>query len=117
MAFGEALERDATQVIRAEGGTVSGGVRHPFGASDFSSPLLQTSDSRDAARVMEKIKELTVNDFMTKQGTVRGDGRVLRDVYLFQVKAPSESKSEWDLYKLLATIPAGTAFSPLDQGG
>ena len=46
LAFGEALERDATQVIRAEGGTVTGGIRHPFGASDFSSPLLQASASR-----------------------------------------------------------------------
>jgi len=54
---------------------------------------------------------------MTKQGSIREDGRVLRDMYLFQVKSPLESKGEWDLYKRLATIPAETAFRPIDQGG
>jgi branched-chain amino acid transport system substrate-binding protein len=53
---------------------------------------------------------------MTKNGKLRIDGRVMRDMYLFEVKKPSESKGEWDLYKLLQTIPADKAFRPLNEG-
>jgi len=45
LSFGEALERDATLAIMKEGGTVLGGVRHAFGALDFSSPILQAATS------------------------------------------------------------------------
>ncbi|MBN9574384.1 MAG: ABC transporter substrate-binding protein, partial [Alicycliphilus denitrificans] len=45
-AFGEALQRDATNVIKAHGGQVIGGVKHPLGAADFSSFLLQAQNSR-----------------------------------------------------------------------
>ena len=42
---------------------------------------------------------------------------MVHDMYLFEVKKPSESKGEWDLYKLLATVPGDEAFRPLDKGG
>jgi len=45
-AFGEALQRDATSVIKANGGQVIGAVKHPLGASDFSSFLLQAQNSK-----------------------------------------------------------------------
>jgi branched-chain amino acid transport system substrate-binding protein len=67
--------------------------------------------------VMAKMRELPINDFMTANGKLRIDGRVMRDMYLFEVKKPEESKSEWDYYKLLQTVPAEQAFRPLDQGG
>ena len=35
--------------------------------------------------------------------------------YLFEVKQPSESKDEWDLYKLIGTTPAEEAFRPLSE--
>jgi branched-chain amino acid transport system substrate-binding protein len=54
---------------------------------------------------------------MTHNGTLRPDGRVLRDMYLFQVKKPEESKGEWDLYNLIETIPAAQAFRPMSEGG
>jgi branched-chain amino acid transport system substrate-binding protein len=38
-------------------------------------------------------------------------------MYLFQVKKPEESKGEWDLYRLVAKIPAAEAFRPLGDGG
>jgi branched-chain amino acid transport system substrate-binding protein len=37
-------------------------------------------------------------------------------MYLLEVKAPDESREQWDYYKLRATIPASKAFRPLDQG-
>ena len=45
------------------------------------------------------------------------DGRLVRDMYLFQVKSPSESRGGFDYYKLVATIPGDQAFRPLGEGG
>jgi branched-chain amino acid transport system substrate-binding protein len=62
------------------------------------------------------MREIPVNDVMTKNGKLREDGRLIRDMYLFQVKAPSESKSKDDIYKLLATVPGDEAYRPLKDG-
>ncbi len=216
--FGTNLEKDTTEVIKAEGGKVLGAVRHPLNASDFSSFLLQaqaskakviglanaggdminsikaanefgitknqklaallvfindihslglpvaqgmllteafywdtTDESRKWSRrffekhkrmpnmaqagiysgithylkavqaagtdettaVMAQMKATPVNDFMTKNGKIREDGRLIRDMYVYEVKKPSESNYPWDYYKLKATIPAEQAFIPL----
>ncbi|MGN6309402.1 MAG: ABC transporter substrate-binding protein [Xanthobacteraceae bacterium] len=222
-AFGHALERDATNIVKAAGGKVLGAVRHPLNTSDFSSFLLQAQASKakvialanaggdstnaqkqaaefgitqggqkliallqeitdthslglqqeqgliltdgfywdmndetrafskrfmekvghmptmiqaglysatmhylkaidatgtdDTAKVMAKMKATPINDFFAKNGHIREDGRMVHDMYLFEVKKPSESKSEWDLYKLLATVPGDEAFRPMSEGG
>ena len=221
-AFGHALEKDTTDVVKANGGKVLGVVRHPLNSSDFSSFLLQAQASKakiiglanagtdttnsikqaaefgivkggqnlagllvflndvhalgldvaqglmlteafywdltdetrawtkrftqrhkqhpnmihagvygavthylkaiqaagtdEAKAVAAKMKELPVDDFFTKGGRVREDGRTIRDMYLFQVKKPAESKGPWDYYKLVRTIPAAEAFRPIEQG-
>ncbi|HUI20443.1 MAG TPA: ABC transporter substrate-binding protein [Methylocella sp.] len=221
-AFGYAMERDAGDVIRSQGGLLLGGVRVPLGVADFSRYLLQAKTSQakvvglaisgqeminaiqqasvfsivqdgqrlagllvfisdveslglktaqgllmtsayywdqDAATrawakrffskmkrmptmvqagvygaithylkavgaasstdpdiVMAKMREMPINDFMTHDGRLRVDGRVLRDMYLYEVKKPSESKYPWDDLKLLRTIPADEAFRPLNEG-
>jgi branched-chain amino acid transport system substrate-binding protein len=71
----------------------------------------------DAARVVRAMKGLPIDDFFTKGGSVREDGRVMRNIYLFQVKAPTESRYRFDYYRLLATVPAERAFRPLAEGG
>ena len=219
-AFGTNLEKDTTDVIKAEGGRVIGAVRHPLNASDFSSFLLQAQASKakiiglanaggdminaikaanefgitknqklaallvfindihsiglpvaqgmllteafywdaneetrkwsrrffekhkrmpnmaqagtysaithylkavqasgtdETTAVMAKMKALPVNDFMTKNGQIREDGRLIREMYVFEVKKPSESNYPWDYYKLKATIPAEQAFLPLSR--
>jgi len=219
-AFGTNLEKDTTEVIKAEGGKVLGAVRHPLNASDFSSFLLQAQSSKakvvglanaggdminsikaanefgitknqklaallvfindihsiglpvaqgmllteafywdmneetrkwsrrffeqhkkmpnmaqagiysgithylkavqaagtdETTAVMAKMKATPVNDFMTKNGKIREDGRLIRDMYVFEVKKPSESNYPWDYYKLKATIPAEQAFIPLSR--
>jgi branched-chain amino acid transport system substrate-binding protein len=48
---------------------------------------------------------------------IREDGRAIHPMYLLQVKAPTESKSEWDVFKVVATIPGDQAFRPLSEGG
>lgn len=222
-AFGQALERDATEVIKAGGGKVVGGVKHHLSAPDFSSLVLQAqtskakvvalangggdtvnalkqaaefgvgrggqkvaalltflsdvkamglplaqglylteafywdqndktrdwsqrfykrngamptmtqagtygaishylkavkaAGSKDADKVMAQMRSLPINDFMTSNGRLRIDGRVIRDMHLFQVKAPAESKGEWDLYKTVASVPGEQAFRALAEGG
>ena len=221
-AFGHALERDVTEVVKAAGGKVLGSVRHPLSTQDFSSFLLQAQASKakviglanagqdtinsikqagefgivkggqklagllvfatdvqsltlpvaqglvltesfywdlndetrawtkrfrakkdklpsmltagvysstlhylkavqaagtdDAKAVMAKMREMPVNDMMTKNGKLREDGRLIRDMYLFQVKSPSESKSKDDIYKLIATVPGDKAYRPMNEG-
>jgi branched-chain amino acid transport system substrate-binding protein len=72
--------------------------------------------SDDGTKVIAKMKELPTDDPLFGKGSIRQDGRKLHPMYLFEVKKPSESKGPWDLYKLRATIPAGEAFRPIDQG-
>jgi len=221
-AFGKSMEDDATSVIKAAGGKVLGGVKHPLSTQDFSSYVLQAQSSKakviglanagqdtinaikqagefgvvqagqrvaallifesdvqalglpvaqglvlttafywdmnDETRawtkrfrakkdklpnlttagvysatlhylravqaagtdepkaVMAKMHEMPVNDMMTKNGTLRADGRLMRDMYLAQVKSPAEAKSKDDIYKILATVPAAQAWRSLKDG-
>ena len=87
-----------------------------YGAVTHYLKAVQAAGTKDSLKVMAKMREMPINDFMTKNGTLRIDGRVMRDMYLFEVKKPSESKGEWDLYKPVQTIPADKAFRPLDKG-
>lgn len=220
-AFGASLEKEAGDVIKANGGSVIGSIRHPLNANDFSSFLLQAQSAKPqviglangaqdtvnaikAARefgmggkngadvaalliflsdirsmgldvaqglifsegfywdmddqtrefssrfeklhkgnkptmvqagvyssvlhylksvaaaktddwkvVTKKMRELPIKDPVMRNATIRPDGRVVHDMYLFQVKKPSESKGPWDFYKTLGTIPANVAFKPL----
>lgn len=221
-AFGQALERDTSEIVKAEGGTVVGGVRHPFPGTDFSSYLLQAQGSgaqviamanaggdtvntikqaaefgitqsgqslasllmfvtdvhalglqtakglmlteafywdqndgtrawskrfaakhdgkmptmvhagvyagvldylkaveatkgKDPKAVIDWMKGHPTDDPLFGKGSIRPDGRVLHDMYLFQVKSPEESKGPWDYYKTVATIPADQAFKPMSK--
>ena len=214
-AFGASLEADATTVVKANGGTVAGAVKHPLNASDFSSFLLQAQGSKaqilglanaggdftnamksakefgitktmkvagllvfindvhslglknteglqladswywnqddasrkfakrffdkykrmpsslqaadysatttylkavqtagttDADKVMATLKSMKIDDFYNK-GQIRADGRNIHDMFLFQVKAPGESTTPWDYYKLVAKVPGDQAFT------
>jgi branched-chain amino acid transport system substrate-binding protein len=77
---------------------------------------VQAAGTDDAKAVMAKMRELPVNDVMTKNGKLREDGRLVRDMYLFEVKSPAESKGKDDIYKLLATVPGDKAYRPLKEG-
>ena len=220
-AFGQDLEKDASNVIKANGGKVVGGIKHPLNTPDFSSFLLQAQQSKakviglanagadtinavkqahefgltksgqklavllgfisdidslgletaqglllteafywdmddqtrawskrfyertkrmptsaqagvysdttaylnavkkagttDSAAVMKVLKSTPINDFFARNGRIRDDGRMVHDMYLFEVKKPSESKGRWDDYKLLRTIPGDEAFQPLSE--
>ena len=224
-AFGQALERDTTAVITANGGKVLGSVRHPLNSSDFSSFLLQAQASKakiiglanaggdtmnaikqasefgitgsgqklaalllfasdvhslglkmtqglqftetfywdlndgtrafskrfsdrmknknqptmvqagiyasiihylkaldatgsnphDGVKMVDKMKSMPTDDPLFGKGEIQPNGRKIHPGYLFEVKKPEESKYPWDYYKLVATIPANEAFTPLAQ--
>ncbi len=217
--FGHELERDASAVVKANGGTVAGGVRAPLNTADFSSFLLQAQGSgarivglanagRDTTNaikqaaefglaqggqklagllvyindvhslglkatqgmlltegfywdlddgtrawskrffdrvgrmpnmsqagvystvthylkavakagtdetqaVMAAMRAMPVDDVFARGGRIREDGRMVHDMYLFEVKKPEESTGPWDLYRRVATIPGEQAFQPL----
>ena len=69
----------------------------------------------DGVMVVNKMKELPTDDALFGKGSIEPNGRTIHPAYLFEVKKPSESKAPWDYYKLVATIPANEAFTPLDK--
>jgi branched-chain amino acid transport system substrate-binding protein len=71
----------------------------------------------DGKAVVAKMKELETDDPLFGKGSIRADGRKIHDMFLFEVKKPSESKGPWDYLKVRATIPAAEAFRPLKEGG
>ena len=90
-------------------------------AADYSATMnylkaVQAAGTDEAKAVMAKMREIPVNDVMTKNGKLREDGRLERDMYLFQVKTPAESKSKDDIYKLIATVPGNEAYRPMKDG-
>ena len=215
-AFGASLEKDTSDIVKANGGTVVGSVKHPLGASDFSSFMLQAQASKaqilglanaggdtinsikaanefginktmklagllmfindvhaltlqvtqgmyltdgwywdmnqetrdwskryfakmkrmpsmlqaadysattqylnavkasgtdDPDKVIAQMHKTKINDFFAKNGTIRPDGRMVHDMYLMEVKKPSESKYPWDYYKVVQTIPGEQAWT------
>lgn len=85
---------------------VYAGVLHYLKAVEMA----KTDDGR---KVVAKMKDLPTDDPLFGQGRIRADGRKLHPMYLYQVKSPAESQGPWDLYKLIATIPAEDAFKPM----
>jgi branched-chain amino acid transport system substrate-binding protein len=86
-----------------------------YGAVMHYLKAMKAAGTDDGPKVVAEMRKIPINDFMTKNGHLREDGRVLRDMYLYQVKTPAESKYRFDDFKLLATIPADKAFRPLSE--
>jgi branched-chain amino acid transport system substrate-binding protein len=72
---------------------------------------------RSGAAKVARMKAMPTDDDCFGAGKIREDGRALHPVYLYEVKAPDESKYAWDYYKLLATTPPEEGFRPLSAGG
>lgn len=76
---------------------------------------VEAAGTDDAKEVMKKMKEMPVNDFFSRGGKIREDGLLMQDILLVQAKKPSESKGDWDYYKIVQKIPAADAYKPLSQ--
>ena len=88
-----------------------------YGAVLHYLKAIKEVNTDDGEKVVAQMKKMPINDFMTKNGVLREDGRVVRDMYLFEVKKPAESKGAWYYYKPIRTIPGNEAFRPLKDGG
>ncbi len=76
---------------------------------------VKAAGTKDQAKVLEKMREMPVDDMFARGGKLLPNGRMIHDMYLVEVKSPEESKYPWDYYKVLATIPAETAFRKLSE--
>jgi len=77
---------------------------------------VKAAGTKDSEAVAKKLKELPVDDAFA-QGKVLENGRMVHDMYLFEVKSPAESKKPWDYYKLIATVPGDKAFFTAKESG
>lgn len=85
-----------------------------YGAMMHYLKAVSTVDPDNGTAVIAKMKETPINDFMTAEGVIRPDGRVMRDVLVFKVKSPTQSKGEWDIFEIVGKVPANEAFLPAD---
>jgi branched-chain amino acid transport system substrate-binding protein len=97
--FIDKMKREPTMVQAG----VYGAIMHYLAA-------IKATGSDDGPIVVKQMKATPVNDFMTKNGKIREDGTLVRDMYLFEVKKPSESRGPWDYYSQIAVIPGEEAF-------
>ena len=78
---------------------------------------VKAAGTKDSDAVVKKLKELPVDDVFAQGGKVLENGRMVHDLYLFEVKKPSESKRPWDYYKQLAVVPGDKAFFTAKESG
>jgi branched-chain amino acid transport system substrate-binding protein len=78
---------------------------------------VKAAGTKDTEAVAKKLKELPVDDQFAQGGKVLANGRMVHDMYLFEVKKPSESTKPWDYYKQLAVVPGDKAFFSLAESG
>ncbi|TAM16613.1 MAG: ABC transporter substrate-binding protein [Pandoraea sp.] len=88
-------------------------------AGDYSATMtylnaVKAAGTTDSTKVMAELKKMKIDDMFAK-GYIRGDGLMIHDMYLMQVKAPDESKKPWDYFKLVATIPGEKAFTTVAE--
>lgn len=76
---------------------------------------VKAAGTLDSDAVMEQMRKTPVNDFFTKNGKVRPDGLMEHDMYLAEVKKPSESKGPWDMLTIKQSVPGSQAFQPLAE--
>jgi branched-chain amino acid transport system substrate-binding protein len=79
---------------------------------------VKAAGTKDSDAVVKKLKELPVDDvFAQGGGKVLENGRMVHDLYLFEVKKPAESKKPWDYYKQIAVVPGDKAFPSAKDSG
>ena len=85
-------------------------------AADYSAALhylnaVKAAGTDDTDKAWEKFKSTKVNDMYAKNGTIRGDGSMIHDMYLMQVKSPDKSTEPWDYYNIAQTFKGEEAWT------
>jgi branched-chain amino acid transport system substrate-binding protein len=93
-------------------GTYSGVLHYLKAVADLGAPAARAS----GLEVVQRMKAMPTDDDCFGPGTLRTDGRKIHPSYLFEVKAPGESRGPWDYYRLAGRVPAEDAFRPLGEG-
>jgi branched-chain amino acid transport system substrate-binding protein len=75
---------------------------------------VQAAGTTESDKVMAALKSIKVDDFYNK-GQIRADGRMIHNMYLFQVKSSKDSSTPWDYYKTVATVPGEQAFTTVAE--
>ena len=100
----------------AQNGTVPSSIHAGiYSAVRHYLKAVAATKSVDPATVIEKMREIPIDDDVVRHAKLREDGRMVHDFYVFEVKKPTASQSTWDLYNLVATVPGDQAFRPLTQ--
>ncbi|MEO7115309.1 MAG: ABC transporter substrate-binding protein [Caldimonas sp.] len=81
-----------------------------YSVTQFYLNAVKAANSDDGDKVMEQMKKMKVNDMYTKNGYIRGDGSMIHDMYLLQVKTPAASTTPWDYFNVVSTAKGETAF-------
>jgi len=97
-------------------------VPSAFQVGNYSAVLnylkaVQATNSTDSKTVIEQMRRTLVRDVLTDDGYLRPDGRMVHSVALMQIKTPAESKNEWDLSRVVASLKGNDVFRPLGEGG
>ena len=74
---------------------------------------VKAAGTTDTDKVMDELHKMKISDAFVQNATIRADGLLEHDMYIMEVKKPSESKGEWDYYKLLKTMSGAEAFGKL----
>ena len=78
---------------------------------------VKAAGTKETEAVSKKLHEMPVDDDFAQGGKVLANGRMVHDLYLFEVKKPSESKKPWDYYKQIAVVPGDKAFFTVAESG
>jgi branched-chain amino acid transport system substrate-binding protein len=74
---------------------------------------VKAAGTTDSDKVMDELHKMTINDAFVQNAKIRPDGLLEHDMYIAQVKTPSESKGPWDYYKIIKTMSGEEAFGKL----
>lgn len=100
------METHGSQPTMVQAGVYSGTMAYLAAVEALGS-------ADDGKAVVDKMKEMDIDDALFGKVNVRGDGRAIHDMYLFEVKSPDQSSGEWDLYNQISTISGEDAFLPM----
>ncbi len=96
-----------------QAGNYAAALHYLKAAADLGVPEAK----RSGAAVVARMKAMPAEDEVFGRTTIREDGRALHTAYLFEVKAPGDSRGPWDYYRRLAAVPPDQAFRSLAEGG
>ncbi|AYF03617.1 ABC transporter substrate-binding protein [Paracoccus yeei] len=78
---------------------------------------IEAAGTDETEAVAAKLHEMPVDDVFAQGGKVGANGRLIKDVYLMEVKKPDEVTEDWDYYRIVATIPGAEAFADPAESG